>query len=218
MFPSPFPENISFFCAELSTPPVFPLLPEEKTFLNKLSSTRRQIEFSQGRSCAHQALAKFKLEAEPIPRNAKTREPCWPEAVRGSITHSGEYAAAAAGLADDVSGIGIDLESLSRVVDFNISRHVCVEKELEWLKTLSPTKANQGLRIIFSAKESIFKCLFPISKTYLYFKDATVEIDEDSDEFTFTLSRECSGITEAGFQHSGKFSIIDKMLLTAIYL
>ena len=218
MFQSPFPENISFFCAELSTPPVFPLLPEEKTFLNKLSSTRRQIEFSQGRSCAHQALAKFKLEAEPIPRNAKTREPCWPEAVRGSITHSGEYAAAAAGLADDVSGIGIDLESLSRVVDFNISRHVCVEKELEWLKTLSPTKANHGLRIIFSAKESIFKCLFPISKTYLYFKDATVEIDEDSAEFTFTLSRECSGITEAGFRHSGKFSIIDKMLLTAIYL
>jgi enterobactin synthetase component D len=218
MFPSPFPENISFFCTELSTPTVFPLLPEEEIFLKKLSSTRRQIEFSQGRSCAHQALAKFKLEAEPIPRNAETREPCWPESVRGSITHSGEYAAAAVGMADDVSGIGIDLESLSRVVDFNISRHVCVEQELEWLKTLSPAKANQGLRIIFSAKESIFKCLFPISRTYLYFKDATVEIDEDSAEFTFTISRECSGITEAGFQHSGKFSIINKMLLTSIYL
>jgi enterobactin synthetase component D len=218
MFPSPFPENISFFCAELSTPPVFPLLPEEEIFLKTLSSNKRQTEFSHGRSCAHQALAKFKLESEPIPRNAETREPCWPEAVWGSITHSGEYAAAAVGLSDDVSGIGIDLESLSRVVDFNISRHVCVEQELEWLKTLSPAKANQGLRIIFSAKESIFKCLFPISRTYLYFKDATVEIDEDSAEFTFTISRECSGITEAGFKHSGKFSIIDKMLLTAIYL
>ena len=218
MFPSPFPEYISFFCVDLSTPPVFPLLPEEEKFLKTLSSSKRQTEFSQGRSCAHQALAKFKLEAEPIPRNAETREPCWPKGVRGSITHSGEYAAAAVGLADDVSGIGIDLESLSRAVDFNISRHVCVEQELEWLKTLSPTKANQGLRIIFSAKESIFKCLFPISKTYLYFKDATVEIDEDSAEFTFTLSRECSGITAAGFKHSGNFSIIDKMLLTAIYL
>jgi enterobactin synthetase component D len=218
MFPSPFPENISFFCAELSTPPVFPLLPEEEIFLKTLSSNKRQTEFSHGRSCAHQALAKFKLESEPIPRNAETREPCWPEEVRGSITHSGEYAAAAVGLTGDVSGIGIDLESLSRVVDFNISRHVCVEKELEWLKTLSPTKANHGLRIIFSAKESIFKCLFPISRTYLYFKDATVEIDEDSDEFTFTLSRECYGITAAGFKHSGKFSIIDKMLLTSIYL
>ena len=218
MFASPFPENIGFFCAELSTPPVFPLLPEEEIFLKTLSSNRRKIEFSQGRSCAHHALAKFKLESEPITRNVKTREPCWPEDVRGSITHSGEYAAAAVGLADNVSGIGIDLESLSRVVDFNISRHVCVDQELEWLKTLTPEKANLGLRIIFSVKESIFKCLFPISRTYLYFKDATVEIDEDSAEFTFTLSRECSGITESGFRHSGKFSIVDKMLLTAIYL
>ena len=218
MFPSPFPKYISFCCANLSTPPVFPLLPEEEKFLKTLSSTKRQTEFSQGRSSAHQALAKFKLESEPILRNAETREPCWPEAVRGSITHSGEYAAAAVGLADYVSGIGIDLESLSRVVDFNISRHVCVEKELEWLKTLAPDQANRGLRIIFSAKESIFKCLFPISKTYLYFKDATVTIDEAKTEFTFTLSKACSGITAAGFQHSGKFSIINKMLLTAIYL
>ncbi len=218
MFPSPFPEYISFFCADLSTPPVFPLLPEEDKFLKTLSSSKRQTEFSHGRCCAHQALAKFKLESEPILRNAETREPCWPDRVRGSITHSGEYAAAAVGLADDVSGIGIDLESLYRVVDFNISRHVCVEKELEWLNTLPPDQANRGLRIIFSAKESIFKCLFPISKTYLYFKYATVTIDEASAEFTFTLSRECSGVTEAGFRHSGKFSIIDKMLLTAIYL
>ena len=218
MFPSPFPEYISFFCVDLSTPPVFPLLPEEEEFLKTLSSSKRQTEFSQGRSCAHQALAKFKLEAEPIPRNAETREPCWPKGVRGSITHSGEYAAAAVGLADAVSGIGIDLESLSRAVDFNISRHVCVEQELEWLKTLTAEQANQGLRIIFSAKESIFKCLFPISKTYLYFKDATVTIDEANNEFTFSLSKACSGITEAGFRHSGKFSIIDKMLLTAIYL
>ena len=164
MFPSPFPEYISFFCVDLSTTPVFPLLPEEEEFLKTLSSSKRQTEFSHGRSCAHQALAKFKLEAEPIPRNAETREPCWPKGVRGSITHSGEYAAAAVGLADAVSGIGIDLESLSRPVDFNISRHVCVEQELEWLKTLTAEQANQGLRIIFSAKESIFKCLFRFQK------------------------------------------------------
>ena len=42
--------------------------------------------------------------------------------------------------------------------------------------------------------------------------------DEANTEFTFTLSKECSGITEVGFQHSGKFSIVEKMLLTAIYL
>ena len=218
MFLSPFPENISFVCTDFSVPLIFPLLREEEEFLERLSSAKRKSEFSLGRRCAHQALAKFKLESEPILRNADTKEPCWPKDVLGSISHSGKYAAAAVGKVGDISGIGIDLESLSRVVDFNISRHVCVEKELKWLKSLTPDQANLGLRIIFSAKESIFKCLFPISKTYLYFKDATVTVDEANTEFTFTLSKECSGITEVGFQHSGKFSIVKKMLLTAIYL
>ena len=217
MFTSLFPENISFFCSNFSVPPVFPILPEEEELLKSLSSTKRQTEFFKGRACAHQALAKFNLELEPILKNTDTREPRWPAEIRGSITHSGEYAAAAVGMADDFSGIGIDLECLSRVVDFNISRHVCVEKELDWLKSLSPDQATRGLRIIFSAKESIFKCLFPLSKTHLYFKDATVIVDEANSEFNFTLSRECPGVTEAGFQHSGKFLIIEKMLLTSIY-
>ena len=218
MFLSPFPEYISFFCTDFSEPLEFPLLQEEEELLEGLRSTKRKSEFSQGRMCAHQALSKFKLESEPILRNKDTKEPCWPKEILGSITHSGKYAAAAVGMVGDISGIGIDLECLSRVVDFNICRHVCVEKEMKWLKSLTPDQANRGLRIIFSAKESIFKCLFPISKTYLYFKDATVTVDEVSTEFTFTLSKECSGITEVGFEHSGKFSIIDKMLLTSIYI
>ena len=218
MFFSPFPKLISFCYANLTSHPVFPIFPEEEIYLKTIGSKKRQAEFTLGRSCAHQALSKFNLESGAIARNPETREPCWPETIYGSITHSGEFAAAAVGLAKDVSGIGIDLESLSRVVDFNISRHVCVDAEREWLETLSPENKNLGLRIIFSAKESIFKCMFPISKTYLYFKDAEITIDEDNSEFTFVLSKACSGITEVGFQHKGKFSISENMLLTSIYL
>ncbi len=218
MFPSPFPEYINFFCSDLATPPVFPLLPEEEIFLKTIGSSKRQAEFILGRRCVHQALSKFKLESAPVLRNPETREPCWPESVRGSITHSGKMAAAAVGWTKEISGIGIDLESFSREIDFNISRHVCVETELEWLKNLSPELAKRGLRIIFSAKESIFKCLFPISQTYLYFKDATITINEDNSDFSFILSKACSGITKVGFQHKGRFTIKDNMLLTSIYL
>ena len=118
----------------------------------------------------------------------------------------------------DVSGIGIDLESLSRVVDFNIRSHVCVEKEREFMESLTVEQANRYLRIIFSAKESIFKCFFPISQTYLYFQDAEIIIDDKNSEFSFLLSKACTGITSAGFQHSGKFLIKDDLLLTSIYI
>jgi phosphopantetheinyl transferase (holo-ACP synthase) len=79
-------------------------------------------------------------------------------------------------------------------------------------------KANRHLRIIFSAKESIFKCFFPISQTYLSFQDAAIILDEKKFEFSFVLSKACSGITSAGFQHSGKFSIKDDLLLTSVYI
>ena len=218
MFPSPFPEFISFFCEHLSDSTDFLLHPEEEIFSASFGSSKRRAEFSLGRYCARRALSKFELESVPILRNAETREPCWPKSVRGSITHSEGFAAAAVGLTKDVSGIGIDLESLSRVVDFNIRRHVCVDKEREFLESLPIEQANRYLRIIFSAKESIFKCFFPISQTYLYFQDAEIIIDENNSEFSFLLSKACTGITSAGFQHSGRFSIKDDLLLTSIYI
>ena len=218
MFSSPFPEFISFFCEHLSDSTDFLLHPEEEVISASFGSSKRRAEFSLGRYCAHRALSKFELESVPILRIAETREPCWPESVRGSITHSEGFAAAAVGFAKDVSGIGIDLESLSRVVDFNIRRHVCVDKEREFLESLPTEQANRYLRIIFSAKESIFKCFFPISQTYLYFQDAEIIIDENNSKFSFSLSKTCTGITSSGFQHSGRFLIKDDLLLTSIYI
>ena len=218
MFSSPFPEFISFFCEHLSDSIDFLLHPEEEKISASFGSSKRRAEFSLGRYCAHRALSKFELESVPILRNTESREPYWPKSVRGSITHSEGFAAAAVGLAKDVSGIGIDLESLSRVVDFNIRRHVCVDKEQEFMESLTAEQASRYLRIIFSAKESIFKCFFPISQTYLSFQDAAIIIDEKKFEFSFVLSKACSGITSAGFQHSGRFSIKDDLLLTSVYI
>ena len=218
MFSSPFPEFISFFCEHLSGSTDFLLHPEEELISASFGSSKRRAEFSLGRYCAQRALSKFELESVPILRIAETRAPCWPKSIRGSITHSEGFAAAAVGFAKDVSGIGIDLESLSRVVDFNIRSHVCVDKEQEFLESLPTEQATRYLRIIFSAKESIFKCFFPISQTYLYFQDAEIIIDENNSEFSFSLSKACTGITSAGFQHYGRFSIMDNLLLTSIYI
>ena len=218
MFPSPFPEFISFFCVQQSSTPDYTILPEEYSFAETLSSNKRRDEYTLGRICAHRALSKFGLESVPILRNAETREPCWPESVRGSITHSDEFAAVAVGLSKDISGVGLDLESLSRSVNFGISRHVCVENERELLESLPSKQADLALRIIFSAKESIFKCLFPVSRTYLSFQDAKVTVNENESQFSFVLSKACDGITPQGFQHQGKYSVKGTMLLTSVFL
>ena len=124
----------------------------------------------------------------------------------------------AVGLKKEIKGVGIDLESFSRSVDFNIRRLVCVDSELEWLESLPTKQANRALRIIFSAKESIFKCIYPGTKTYLTFKDAAVTINETENNFSFIIFKSCSGIIKQGFPHHGRYSEMDNMLLTSVYI
>ena len=218
MFSSPFPDFISFYCGQNPHKQDFRLQPEEQALAESFSSQKRRAEFTLGRICAHGALSRFCLESEPILRNPETREPCWPDSVWGSITHSAGFAAVAVGLKKDIKGVGIDMESLSRSVDFNIRRHVCVDSELEWLESLPTKQANRALRIIFSAKESIFKCLYPGTKTYLSFKDAAVSVNETEKKFSFIILKSSPGIIQQGFSHHGRYSEMDKMLLTSVYI
>ena len=135
MFSSPFPEFISFYCGQNPADQDFPLLPEEQAIAESFGSQKRRAEFTLGRIYAHGALSRFGLESEPILRKLETREPAWPDSVWGSITHSAGFAAVAVGLKKEIKGVGIDLESFSRSVDFNIRRHVCVDSELCLLYT-----------------------------------------------------------------------------------
>ena len=218
MFSSPFPDFISFYCGQNPADQDFLLLPEEQAIAESFGSQKRRAEFTLGRICAHGALSRFGLESEPILRNPETREPCWPDSIWGSITHSAGFVAVAVGLKKEIQGVGIDLESLSRSVNFNIKRQVCVDSELEWLESLPAEQANRALRIIFSAKESIFKCIYPSTKTYLSFKDAAVSVNETEKNFTFTIFKSFPGIIQHGFTHHGRYSEMDKMLLTSVYI
>ena len=218
MFDSPFPDFISFYCSQNLHNQEFRLLSEEHAVAESFGSQKRRDEFTFGRICAHRALSRFDLESVPILRNSETRAPCWPNSVWGSITHSAGFAAVAVGLKKEIKGVGIDLESFSRSVDFKIRRHVCVDSELEWLESLPTKEAERSLRIIFSAKESIFKCLYPGTKTYLTFKDAAVTINENANNFSFTIFKSLPCILQQGYTHHGRYSEIDKMLLTSVYI
>ena len=123
-------------------------------------------------------MSKLGTIGQPVLRDPQTREPLWPEGISGAITHSGNWAAAAAGKSSDVSGIGIDLEDLERQVDSRISRHVCIPEEKKWLQECGEDCLEQNLKIIFSAKESIFKAFFPYSRTYLHFHDARILMEQ----------------------------------------
>ena len=174
MLPNPFPDHISFCLLPIHSTSNQKLHPAEENYFSQLSSVSRKEHYRSGRICAGEVLSKLGTLGQPVLRDPQTREPLWPEGISGAITHSGNWAAAAAGKTSDVLGIGIDLEDLERQVDSRISRHVCIPEEQKWLQECGEDLLEQNLKIIFSAKESIFKAFFPYTRTYLHFHDARI--------------------------------------------
>ena len=178
MLPNPFPDHISFCLLPIHSTSNQKLHPAEENYFSQLSSVSRKEHYRSGRICAGEVLSKLGTLGQPVLRDPQTREPLWPEGISGTITHSGKWAAAAAGKTSDVSGIGIDLEDLERQVDSRISRHVCIPEEQKWLQECGEDFLEQNLKIIFSAKESIFKAFFPYTRTYLHFHDARILMEQ----------------------------------------
>ena len=178
MLPNPFPDHISFCLLPIHSTSNQKLHPAEENYFSQLSSVSRKEHYRSGRICAGEVLSKLGTRGQPVLRDQQTREPLWPKGIYGAITHSGKWAAAAAGKTSDVSGIGIDLEDLERQVDSRISRHVCIPEEQKWLQECGEDFLEQNLKIIFSAKESIFKAFFPYIRTYLHFHDARILMEQ----------------------------------------
>ena len=178
MLPNPFPDHISFCLLPIHSTSNQKLHPAEENYFSQLSFVSRKEHYRSGRICAGEVLSKLGTLGQPVLRDPQTREPLWPEGISGAITHSGKWAAAAAGKTSDVLGIGIDLEDLERQVDSRISRHVCIPEEQKWLQECGEDFLEQNLKIIFSAKESIFKAFFPYTRTYLHFHDARILMEQ----------------------------------------
>ena len=54
---------------------------------------KRRLEFTHGRYCAHQAMQLLGMSVVAIPKGTD-RAPVWPDGIIGSISHSGDTAAA----------------------------------------------------------------------------------------------------------------------------
>jgi len=179
-----------------------PLHPEEAELLSPRAVEKRRREFSLGRAAAHGAIASLLGRSSQPIRKGKRGEPLWPQGLVGSITHSGETAVAAVGRGRDTGGIGIDLEELSREVSLEISRRVCTPREREWVSAGGEEEKHLRLRMIFSAKESTFKALFPVEEVFLGFQDAELVWDPPGSRFQGILQRRAGGPYPSGYRFS----------------
>lgn len=159
----------------------------------------RQREFAAGRMAARQALLALGRAPSAI-LMGDDRAPIWPRAVVGSIAHDAKACIAVVGERERFKSIGIDIEP-ALPLEAEIFREICRPEELAWLRQLPFEKRGGVARRFFSAKEAIYKCQYPISRTIFDFHALSVIFDKQG-RFDARLMQDVDGF-EKGSMFSG---------------
>jgi 4'-phosphopantetheinyl transferase EntD len=147
--------------------------PEERAAVASVVERRRR-EFLCGRACAHAALRAIGLDRGPI-TVGRGRQPEWPPGAVGSISHAGDWAGAVVARAADAWGIGFDIEVLDPPLEPDVERLVLTTAERGVGPVDHPLAAYRS-KIAYSAKEAVYKCLFPPTGRRLSFEDVEVDV------------------------------------------
>lgn len=151
-----------------------PLYPEERAVVARAVAKRRR-EFTAVRVCARRAMEKLGVAPAPILPGTRGA-PGWPEGLLGSMTHCTGYCAAALVRAGDLASLGIDAEPHEALPE-GVLDAVAAPGERERVRALSAAHpAVHWDRLLFSAKESVYKAWFPLTGRWLDFLEADVEI------------------------------------------
>lgn len=220
-WPSPFPEGVGFAVLRAGDAHAADLLPAERALLKPDAAPGRVADFALGRAAAHQAMlrqgpAAARLSGEPVLREGP-RMPRWPAGLVGAISHVRGLAAAAVAETARFQGLGVDLERWREPGDA-LLRRILRPEEVARLGAA----AGEWFTPVFSAKECIYKALYPATGVYLGFQDARIDFPPDAaaaaGEFAWTLLKDCSAQFTAGYRGQGRYRRQGELVLTALWI
>ena len=194
------------------------LLHEEAQYIGKAVLKRVQ-EFAAGRLCARALLSEFGVKDFPV-TVADDRQPVWPEALVGSITHTQGLCAAVVAERALLRAVGLDSE-VAGSVKAELWPSICTPAEIEWLRSLAESERTIAATLIFSAKEAFYKCQYPLARERLSFQDARVEVfslGAARGEFNIHATRRIALAAHAELPMRGRYLIHENYLSTGIAL
>lgn len=188
-----------------------PLYPEENNIINN-AIDKRIAEFRAGRICAKQALSELEVINFPVLQGIH-REPLWPNHIVGSLSHCHDLCGVCISLKDNYLGIGLDVENIKQL-NPKIMKHVCTDSEKKWLLAIPENEFNIHLLILFSLKESIYKCVYQAIDKRLKFKDASIKLNIEANSVEVQITENnCSSL-----QLNCKFNITTTHIFTSAYI
>lgn len=184
---------------------------------------KRKAEFIAGRYCAREALRQLDAQFHaPIGIGAK-REPLWPAGCIGSITHTRGYAAALVASRSELRAVGMDSERwIKPDTAQDLARQILTTRDSsKELQELFASPA-QHLTLVFSAKESLYKCLFPLVRRFFGFQTVAITptpCDANGQgSFRFELLEDLHEDFRAGCSGQGSYCMREDLVHTAVLL
>lgn len=146
----------------------------------------RVAEFAAGRLAARRALAALGHPAVAIPAGPD-RAPCWPEGLAGSIAHAEGVAVAAVRRG---APLGLDVEA-DAGLEPDLWPLICDPAELA---ALPAGDRGRAVRLVFAAKEAVYKAQYPLTGQVIGFDAVRVTLEEEG--FVARLRQEVGPLPE----------------------
>ncbi|MGW1491950.1 4'-phosphopantetheinyl transferase family protein [Streptomyces sp. NPDC002402] len=190
------------------------LFPQEAAVVAAAVAARRR-EFATVRRCARESLATLGIPPMPL-LPGERGAPLWPRGTVGSMTHCPGYRAAAVARADEITALGIDAEPHQPLPE-GVLDAISLPEERAHLSSLGADR--HWDRLLFSAKESVYKTWFPLTHRWLDFHEASVSFQPAERTFIAELLVPGPRIGEDEVRRfHGRWLVDQGIVLTAIAL
>ncbi len=180
--------------------------------------TLRRAEYLAGRVLAKMNLTRLGLSAcELLPDQYGI--PQWPAGISGSLSHNRKIVVCATLPSEQAGMAGIDIETLISPEDAQLLwRHIISPQEYAFLMA-QPLEFHQMLTLVFSAKESFYKLVFPKTRNAMVFHSVRfIAFDLQDGTFSLTIPDELTTLFRSRRYADGTFLLMNDDIATFMYL
>lgn len=180
----------------------------------RLAVRKRRAEYLAGRYLGRILLGERGMPTEIASGNH--RQPLWPSGWVGSITHTDDVAVCCIASQANVGILGVDVEHWFDVdTAASIGATIVLRDEQSLLD--GPWSYPHALTLAFSAKESLFKAVYPKVGHYFDFHCAKlIDVDYAAGTFSLLITNTLSAAIAAGSVYRGYFENWGSRVFTLI--
>lgn len=179
------------------------------------ANIKRKAEYLAGRYCARWLLQQVGCKEDKL-INSCQRVPIWPSGWCGSISHTGEQAIAILAPLSAKLSPGIDIEQACSKNILKIAK-VCATPQEQAIISNIPLPYYRTLSILFSAKESLYKSLWPRVQCSFGFNTVMLTaLNVTQQSFTLTLTTNLTPSLQRGKVFAGIYHFVEDIVITCI--